>query len=384
MAPPPSRGLVLVLTCADETLTGGYDAEAVCGVEVSVEAIRAALTRDGQDVAVARVSDLHALIDAVRAHRPSMVVNLIESLGGRDDLEPAAASVLELLRVPYTGSAPLALGLCQRKPLTKTALLGLGVPTARWQVLRPEDVLSNGGGGAICAALTEKLTFPVIVKPAAADASCGIDARSVVYDAASALERAALLWEQYGPEALIEEFVDGREVNIGVVGNGASAECLPLAEIEFRVPAGMPAIVTYDAKWIAGSSDWGASSVRCPADLDAALAAQLRDVALRAYRGLGVRDYGRVDVRVTASGDIRVLEVNPNPDLAPDAGFANAARARSWSYDELVQRILAAAEERTMRDPILVAERSKRDWLDPAADRGVLTRRDRLRALPRG
>ncbi len=124
----------------------------------------------------------------------------------------------------------------------------------------------------------------------------GIDVRSVVCDAASALERAALLWDQYGPEALVEEFVDGREVNIGVVGNGASAECLPLAEIEFRVPAGMPAIVTYDAKWIDGSSDWGASSVRCPAELDAGLAAQLRDVALRAYRGLGVRDYGRVDV----------------------------------------------------------------------------------------
>ena len=164
MASASPRGLVLVLTGADETLTGGYDTEAVRGVDVSVEAIRAALTRDGQDVAVARVGDLHALIDAVRAHRPSMVVNLIESLGGRDDLEPAAASVLELLRVPYTGSAPLALGLCQRKPLTKTALLGLGVPTARWQVLRPEDVLAEGGGGAICAALAERLTFPVIVK----------------------------------------------------------------------------------------------------------------------------------------------------------------------------------------------------------------------------
>ena len=258
------------------------------------------------------------------------------------------------------------------------------MPTARWLVLRPEDLLAHGGDGAICAAMARRLTFPVIVKPAAADASCGIDGGSVVYDAAAALERAALLWEKYGPEALVEEFIDGREINVGMVGNGANAECLPLAEIEFRVPEGMPAIVTYDAKWVDGSSDWGESTVRCPARLGTRLATRLRDVALRAYRGLGVRDYGRVDLRVTAGGDIRVLEVNPNPDLAPDAGFANAARARDWSYDDLVQRILAAAEERTMRDPVLVAERSKRDWLDPDAHGRLLPGRDRLRALPGG
>ncbi len=384
MTSSPPRGLTLILTGADEALTGGHDAEAVQGVDASVQAIRAALERAGKRVAIARADDVHSLIEAVRAHRPSMVVNLVESLGGRDDLESAAASVLELLRVPFTGSAPLALGVCQRKPLTKTMLRGLGVPTARWQVLRPEDLLVRGSDGAVCATLARRLTFPVIVKPAVADASCGIDSGSVVHDAPAALERAALLWEKYGPEALVEEFIDGRELNVGIVGNGASAECLPVAEIEFRLPAGMPAIVTYDAKWIEGSSDWGDSTVRCPAELTSRLAKRVRDVALRAYRGLGVRDYGRVDLRITAGGHVRVLEVNPNPDLAPDAGFANAARALAWSYDELVQRILAAAEERTMRDPVLVAERSQRDWLDSAADARVLAGRGRLRALPPG
>ena len=376
-------GLILILAGADEAMVGGHDAEAVLGVDVSVQAIRAALVGDGHEVALARVDDIHSLVAALRAHRPSMVVNLVESLGGRDDLEPAAAAVLELLRVPYTGSAPVTLGLCKDKPLTKTTLVGLGVPTARWHVWSAGDS-ERANDSALQNALTAQLTFPVIVKPAATDASCGIDASSVVPNAAAALARARLLWAKYGPEVLVEEFVDGRELNIGIVGNGASAECLPLAEIEFRVPPGMPAIVTYDAKWIDGSAEWGASSVRCPAAVDDALAERLRDVALRAYRGLGVRDYGRVDVRVNASGEIHVLEVNPNPDLAPDAGFANAARARSWSYDELVRQILLAAEARNLRDAALVAERSSRDWLDPAADRSVLAGGDRVRPLPRG
>ena len=292
--------------------------------------------------------------------------------------------MLELFAIPYTGSPPLTLAVCLNKPMTKSMVRGLGLPTAPWCVVRKSDV-DGDDTSAILATIRRSVRFPCIVKPAATDGSHGIDANSVVFDAVSALERAASLWDKYGGEVLVEEFVPGREINVAIVGNGSAARVLPLSEIVFRTPMGVPPIVTYGAKWIDGSEEWGESEVQCPAPLDAKLAKKIEKIALAVYHGLGCRDYARVDFRVTPEGQPYVLEVNPNPDLAPDAGLARSAGVAGWSYDELILRILAAAEERALQDPRVVAdrERSERDRAHPRADGRVLDGRGRLRAVPR-
>ena len=333
------EGPVLVLYSADESLAGGIDTEAVQGVVESAEAIEAVLRCRGP-VRVAGVRTGPEVLAAVQEAGPRLVFNLVESLDGRSELEAASAFLLEVLGVPYTGSGPLALALCQHKPLAKAALRGLGLPTAAW------CVLTEGQSAADQRRELGPLRFPCIVKPACTDASHGIEPASVVSDAPAAVERAELLWHRYGPEALCEEFVVGREINAAIVGSGAAASCLPLSEIEFHLADGLPNVVTYAAKWIDGSAEWGGSQVRCPATLRRDVAEAVETAALAAYRALECRDYGRVDLRLTPSGEPVILEVNPNPDLAPTAGLARSAGRKPWSYDELIEGIVAAAVER--------------------------------------
>jgi D-alanine-D-alanine ligase len=330
-------GPVLVLYGADQELEGGVDREAVLGVLESVSAIEGVLRRAGRTVATAGVSDAAELIGRIEDLRPSLIVNLIESFAGRGELEASAAAVLELLGVPFTGSPALALALAQHKPLARAVLAGCGLPVA------PGVTLARGALAAAQREALAGLSFPCIVKPASTDASHGIEPASVVPGPEAALARAAWVWQRYGTDALVEEYVDGREINVAIVGTAEAARCLPPSEIDFRLPPGAPAIVTYAAKWIEGSPEWGASEILCPAPLEPSVRARVEEVALAAYRLFGLRGYGRVDLRLPSSGEPVILEVNPNPDLAPSAGLANAASHMPWSYDELVLRIVSAA-----------------------------------------
>jgi D-alanine-D-alanine ligase len=124
------------------------------------------------------------------------------------------------------------------------------------------------------------------------------------------------------------------------------ARCLPLSEIDFHLRPGLPNIVTYAAKWVDGSEEWGQNQVLCPAPLASGVAEAVEQTALAAYRAFGCRDYGRVDLRLRPSGEPVILEVNPNPDLAPTAGLARSATQLHWSYDELIHRILGSATAR--------------------------------------
>jgi D-alanine-D-alanine ligase len=283
------------------------------------------------DVALVPVdADLHGFCERVKELAPVAVFNLCESIAGDARLESAVPMLLEAMGVPYTGSPPAALALALRKDRVKTVLLRARVPTP---------------AGGLFAALPARLTLPCIVKPSREDGSAGIGPASVARTTAAVRKRALAVERTFRQPALVEEYVDGRELVVALLGGRA----LPPWEIDFsRMPASLPRIVTYTSKWQPGSvEDVGARPRR--ARLPGPLLARVRRVASAAFAAVGLRDYGRVDLRLDAAGNPWVVDVNPNCDLSPSAGFARAAAAAGVPYPILVRRLVALALRRTPR-----------------------------------
>ncbi len=328
---------VLVLYNVTETLPKGEARGLIAerGVIACAEAVAAALAERGY--AVERVPVVTAIEEALVPYPAARyaVFNLAEGLGGRLFEEARIAFLLEALGYLFTGCDGVALALGANKARTKAALRAAGVPTPAGALYRqPGDVPQA------------PLARPLIVKPVAEDASQGIDERAVVTTTSALCERVAYVTEHYHQAALAEEFVDGREFNIALWGN-PSPEVLPLAEVDLSAFADpLERIVSFAAKWEAGSFAYEHTPVTCPAQIEPALGARVAEVARRAYRALGCRDYARVDIRLAPDGTPYVIEVNPNPDLSPDAGFFRAARAAGHSYGTMVERILRMALER--------------------------------------
>ena len=297
----------------------------VSGVLEAVEAVDGALRLHGHE-------PVHVLVPAVddegwaaAIRRCDVVFNLCENVGGVGAAEVAVARIVERSGVPMTGSGAAALELCRQKDRANARLHALGVPVPEW---------SGVDGGAAA----DWRRFPAIVKPAAEDASVGITQRSFATDEASLADAIAGA-AAYAP-LLVQRYIDGRELNVGIVGHSL----LPIAEIDFSdMPADAWRAVTYAAKWEYGSAEDIGTHPRCPADIPEALAVRAMKIAIDAVEALGVAGYARVDLRVDESERVWVVDVNPNPDLAPSAGLARMGRAAGWAYDELVARILEAA-----------------------------------------
>ncbi|MBI5489560.1 MAG: D-alanine--D-alanine ligase [Deltaproteobacteria bacterium] len=270
---------------------------------------------------------------------PDVVLNVCDAPLGDSALEPALPAFLERLGIPYTGSPPAALALCRDKPAVKTCLRRAHVPTPAWVVVPPRRRPQGWS------------SLPAIVKPATEDASCGIDRRSVVASSAELRDRIAFVHRRYRQSALVERFVDGRELNISLVG-GRNPKVLPLGEIDFSaMPPDRPAIVTFEAKWLTGQvEDRGTKPI--PArPLPRETRTALRAHALAAWRLTGCRDYARVDVRLDSRGRPFVLEVNANPDLGPEAGLARAWSRAGGDWPGLLVHILSLARRRSPRRP---------------------------------
>jgi D-alanine-D-alanine ligase len=264
-----------------------------------------------------------AWFDEIR--RADLVFNLCEGMGGVSRLEYPVAAAVELAGVPYTGTSSWTMTICHRKPVLNALLAGYGLPVPRWTVPGHGDDATD-------------FLLPAIVKPAAEDASIGIEQGSVVATPEALRRRIALMQERHG-EVVVQEYVPGREFNVGFVG----AEILPISEIDFSdMPGGAWPIVSFAAKWHEDSDEFAGTQPVCPAAITPGVAAMLREVATAAWSAVEGKGYGRVDLRLDADGSPWVLEVNPNPDLSADAGLANMARATGWSYDELVSRIVDA------------------------------------------
>lgn len=337
----PSRVLVLYNTDYDQELIAAVD---VSAVRQSAEAVARAVAGAGFDSDLLGIhgTDLGAVMDRIRASRPDLVFNLCESLNGDARNELVVPAVLDMLKLRYTGAGPLSLGLCLHKDRAKEILRARGVPTPAYCVVRSardlESPLSHGG-------------FPCFLKLLHEDASVGIEPSNLAADRGALVTRASELLAQYRQPVLVERYIDGREVNVTLLGNGAELEVLPLHEIDFgAMPPDRPHILSYAAKWDE-SHDEFAGTRPVPMDAPPALAARIEEVARQAFRALDVRDFGRVDLRIDAGGQPWVIDVNPNCDLSPDAGVARAAARMGLSHAQLVGRICRIAWRRYEHPP---------------------------------
>ena len=275
------------------------------------------------------------LVQTILRISPKFVFNLCEEINGKCELEMCVAGLLEMMGVPYTGSGPFALGLALNKFNVKQMLRSAGVPVPRGYLVRWKQKVS-----------ARSSRFPVIVKPVHEDASLGINTNSVCRDFASLERQVSYIHDVYQQDALVEEFLDGREFNVSVIGD-REPEVLAVSEIDFsRMPEDEPRIVSYRAKWDEESTMYECTVPICPADIPKRLADRVKAIARRSYQTVGCRDYARVDMRTDSSGHPFVLEVNPNPDISPKAGFARAAQAAGYSYSDMILRISHSAQER--------------------------------------
>ena len=301
-----------------------------------------ALAAQGHATARVGVGDaLTPFVEALGAAAPDLVWNLAEAFGGKSALESNVAAVLNLLGLRYTGSSPAGLILAGDKVLAKKIL--------RFHGIRSPEFATMYRGAVDWAG---DLAFPLIVKPPQEDASIGITTGSVVHDLRELLVKLDEVHSEFRSPALVEQFVEGREFYVGVLGN-AHAEALPVIELDFsRFPAGTPRVASWEAKWgdeSGGGAEFGGTESLFPTDLPAELVVRMQKVAVDAFEALRLRDYGRIDLRVSSEGEIFVIEVNPNCYLERGSEFARAAHAHGLPYERLVERIVDLAMARYAR-----------------------------------
>ena len=282
--------------------------------------------------------DLLDLAERIRTQHCDLLVNLCEAFRGIPQLESHVAAFFEAMGWAFTGSGPITLALCQQKFSSKALLRAYGLPCATGMIVEPGEDLPD-------------LELPVIVKPNAQDASLGIYSDSVVTDATQLRRQVEKIWSDYHQPALVEEYIDGREFNVGVLQEGSVLRALPVSEISFAsMPEGIPHIVGYEAKWLEDHPLYQATVPVCPAPLPAPLQLALPQLAIEAFKVMGCRDYARVDFRVGSEDKIYILEVNPNPDIGLNAGYARALKAERLPYADfwriMIQNALRRKEQR--------------------------------------
>lgn len=293
-------------------------------------------------------ADIVTVAEALRRAHPELVFNLTESFDGVSSLDSNIAALLNLLGLKYTGSSPSGLMLAGDKSLSNKVLGFHRIGTPKFATVY-RGALDVAGD----------ISFPVIVKPPQEDASIGITGSSVVHDLRSLLGRIDELQSEFQSPVLVEEFIDGREFYVGVLGN-MQPQPLPVMELDFTgFPEGVPKVATWDAKWGPEGTGEGAAANASreftgtrsvfPTDLGDDLVERMHAVAVDAFQALRLRDYARIDMRVTPEERIYVIEVNPNCYLEKGAEFARAAEREGISYEGLIARITDLARARYSR-----------------------------------
>jgi D-alanine-D-alanine ligase len=322
----------------------------VATVVEEYEAIAAALRNEGFDVNLLNINeDIQVLIDLLINNPPHVAFNLIEYYRDDPSLEHLVAGLYALYGVRFTGAGPFTLALCQRKGMTKQLLKANNIPTPKYKLLTEPGLPGRHG-----------LRYPLIVKPAHEDASSGVDKDSVVYNYDQLCKRIKKAFEDHYPPILIEEFIEGRELHVSVLGNDPP-EILPIIEFDFsELPPDHPQIISYDAKWNPLVETYHRVHSVCPAKLSKKVEEKVKTAVLESYKITGCRDYARVDLRLTKENNVFVLEVNPNPDLTEGVSFMDSSEHAGLSFGETLSKIVECALVRPAPSiPVLRKEKDK-------------------------
>jgi D-alanine-D-alanine ligase len=304
--------------------------------DIVVPQVAGALRKKGHEVAIIKAhGDVAKLVADLQRTKPDVVFNLLEMFANDLFLEVPAVGLLDLLGLPHTGGGPGEFYLAQDKALAKKLLAYESIPYPRFAVFAKDRGLETGGN----------LRMPLFVKPLCADASIGIDAKALVNDSSALMKRVLRIHEELGDAALAEEYIDGREFYVGVLGN-SDPIAFPPIEMDFSgLPPGTPKVLDRAAKWSPDSAMYKGTKAIIP-ELPDELRAKIQKVATEAYRALRVRDYGRVDLRMAETGDVYVIEVNPSCYLEESSEFAMAAKAAGIEHGDLVEKIVQLSLER--------------------------------------
>ena len=306
------------------------------------EQIETVLTKRGYTIKrLAAEAPIKRLVRQIEDDNSDIIFNVCESLGGVGDEERRIASLLELLEKRFTGSGSMALTMAGDKSLSKKLFHFHDVKSPDFAIIAP---------GRVENTQTALDKFPLIVKPIASDASIGINAKSVVNTVEELMERIFSIHQEFKTPALVEEYIEGREIYVGVIGNPLVA--LPPIEWDLsKLPPDLPRIAGTEAKW---ENDFKDAKEFVPEDIvrDEALLAKVHEAAIAAASALFIRDYARIDMRLTKEGTPYVIEVNPNPWLDGRAEFAMAARRAKpeMSYGDMIERIVELAMAHPIRE----------------------------------
>jgi D-alanine-D-alanine ligase len=318
------------------TILTHLESEKAKAHDVVVDQVSDALRGAGHKVSVLAVhGNLLKLRAGLMRRKPDLIFNLMETFGDTQLGAVGLAGLLDLLGLPYTGGGPGEIYIQEDKALTKKLLAFEGIRYPEYALFTPDADLEIGG----------QLRMPLFVKPLRMDASLGINGKSLVRSTHEMMERVRDIHRRVQDAALVEEYVEGREFYVGVLGNVAP-QAFPPIEMDFSgLPDGVPHVMDARAKWDEKSVQYkGTRAV--VASLPDELRARLQKTALDAYRALRVRDYGRIDMRLTEANEISVIEVNASCYLEQSSEFAVAARAAEIDYPTLIQRIIECACER--------------------------------------
>jgi len=306
------------------------------------EKIATLLRKSGYEVSTLNIQDnIKVFLRDIEKNPPDVIFNLVELYKDSPTLEMSFCGFFELLNIPYTGAGPISLGTCQNKILTKGLLNSNKILTPKFAFINSPKKNYN-----------INLQFPMIVKPSKEDASVGIDVDAVVENQEQLTKRIDYIFSEFHQPVLVEEFIEGRELNVAVVGD-RRPKVLPISEIDFStMPDHLHNFVSYQAKWDPYHEAYHKTIPICPALLPRRIELQVNETALRCFNILGLRDYARIDMRLSKDNKIYVLEANPNPDLTEDAGFIRSMKAAHYSYRRSLQMIVEFAIKRANKKKV--------------------------------
>lgn len=331
-------------SCCDAT---GEEKSAL-GVLEAVEAVQQALLELDFDLTlVPLVPPLEQAEKELRNLNTDLVFNLFEGFCDDPETEAVVPEILSGMGIPFTGCPAPVLSLALDKAKTKLIVTAAGIKTPDFQLLNPKTLRMF------------RLDYPCIVKPRCDDASNNLSAESVVHDFSGLARQVTRICDFYGGDALVSKFLPGREFNATVMGD-SELTVLPVSEIVYSLPPGMPEILTFDAKWEDDSPYFEGTKPVCPAEIEAEQEQHIVETVKTVYRLFGCRGYARVDMRLDEEGELNVIELNPNPDISPGTGAARQAKATGTTYTQFIAKIVQLALDRKDdedRHPICVPRR---------------------------